>query len=617
MKGGPHVWIIGDEDEAPSVPIPRPSRLAAALQAIPEAIPKTHVHITRSGDARRFLHGDGTAGDWGIGGDSNTWAERLFMPTLLADVAEWSFPRQTTPGGYRVFGWMKTREIAGSDDPRDDRPGFSVWLGSTPDPEGHLASPARDSGGCQYAAEMIWNDAGRQFEFAPVTSRAGYVAVQVDGDRRSVRFGDNEDACTADFTAQNSGVAFLTIPETNTSRFSDIFASGSISGLRVPEFEVPADYAGKDAECTYVDRYGDQHIVVVYLAGRGGEVVPARFACQELAVQLTGAGSDAGRAVGIRLRPAICAPTAPLYAVLGVWDDVSSPPAKLTLSEVNLVEGYAVVDAVSLASTYQMIYAEGPLAEATRVVVNMNTAPVVTTLDDLVQMGAAYAWHSDALVVGSPVSSWTDEIAAEALSSISGKQPDPGVDGDGIPYVGFTATNQDRLGADVLLGNPNEDFTLVLICTFPNNTAGRVLDWSHVVHNTGGYIQINKGNSGGNVGISVSAQLDGSPTTNALSTDVGQTVTASSTVKRIVVLRRKGDTMAMSVDGSTWSEATISGTFGTTNLRLTLGGWWANTIDDYFAWSDVRMHAVLFFPLALSRSQIDGVYAYEKTRMVF
>jgi hypothetical protein len=441
---------------------------------------------------------------------------------------------------------------------------------------------------------------------------------------RSERFGDNQSESTADFTIQASEAGFQSIPETSMVLYSGLFAANGISGLRVPQFNVPAGYEGGDALCPYVDRYGVSKTRTVYLAGKGGTVVNADFVCQELSVQLTSAGSNAGRAVDVRLRSALCTPDAPIHAVVGAWDNALAPNAKLTLTETNLTEGWvAVANGTQFSSTYRLLFARGPIAQSTHVLVSLNAAPVLTTKEDLLLMGATHAWHSDSggLIVGSPVSSWTDEIAGLALTSTSGKQPDPGTDGDGIQYIGFTAANEDRLGATFAC-DPNEDFTFVIVCTFPNNTTGTVLDLAHVVHNTGGNIRVTKSDSGGNVGIAVSAQIDGPAA--GIDGDIGSTVTASSTVKRFVVVQRRGDQMIIgsqdasdSTGGMSWHAANVTGTFGSSNLRLTIGAWWANTIDDYYNWASTRYYAVLFFPKALSRAEVEGLRAYEKARMVF
>lgn len=174
--GGPHIWILGDRTESPIVPIPNPDRLAAILQSIPEAKDKTHVQITQSDSSNRILHNL----DAGLVSGGTLYAERYFWPTLLNNVAEWSLPRESPAGGFRLLGWMKTRTISGSTNPIEDRSGFEIWTGTA-------SSPKSDAdGGKLHVCEMNYFDTGRQFIFDPITSQNGYLEVIKDSDDRKI-----------------------------------------------------------------------------------------------------------------------------------------------------------------------------------------------------------------------------------------------------------------------------------------------------------------------------------------------------------------------------------------------------------------------------------------------
>ena len=173
LPNAPHIWVLSDRTEAPTIGLPSPDRLVAALKVIPECAAKTHVHITQTGDSNRILH------DEGADGAGSIYAERYYFPTVLANAQEWMMPRESPASGLRLLGWMKTRSITGSTNPYDDRTGFEIWTGAN-------TSPKTDSaGGKLHACELTYLDAGRQFVLDPVTSQNGYAQVLRDSDTRS------------------------------------------------------------------------------------------------------------------------------------------------------------------------------------------------------------------------------------------------------------------------------------------------------------------------------------------------------------------------------------------------------------------------------------------------
>jgi hypothetical protein len=172
LPGGPHVWILGDRTEAPTVPICSPDRLARALQEIPAAAAKTHVHITQSGDANRILHNTDFSGSDVTGG--TLYAERYWVPTVLANAADWLMPRKSPAGDLRLLGWMKTRSAS-------DRPGFEVWTGPNTAPRS-----AAGAGGRLHAGEFFYDDIGKRFRVTAHTSQNGYLEVLRDSEDRSV-----------------------------------------------------------------------------------------------------------------------------------------------------------------------------------------------------------------------------------------------------------------------------------------------------------------------------------------------------------------------------------------------------------------------------------------------
>ena len=159
IPGGPHVWVIGDTDD-PEI-LPTRERLRDALQSIPAAKAKAHIHITATGDSNRVLHGDGD------NSAAAQYAERYYFPYLLANAAEWTMPRTSPAAGLRLLGWTKTKR-------------FEIWLGRN-------SSPKTDGtyGGRDHAAEFEYDDTIRKFTVRPVTSLNGYCQTIRDGDNRN------------------------------------------------------------------------------------------------------------------------------------------------------------------------------------------------------------------------------------------------------------------------------------------------------------------------------------------------------------------------------------------------------------------------------------------------
>jgi len=162
IPGGPHVWLFSDYNETEG--LPSITRLKNALQAIPGARAKTHIHITQTGDSNRILHADGA------NGASEQYAERYMFPYVLANAAEWTMPRQSPPGDLQLLGWMKTKL-------------FEIWMGPNTNPKS-----AAGAGGKDHTAVFKYDYDTRKFTIRPITSTNGYVQVICDGDSQSYAF---------------------------------------------------------------------------------------------------------------------------------------------------------------------------------------------------------------------------------------------------------------------------------------------------------------------------------------------------------------------------------------------------------------------------------------------
>lgn len=589
MPGAPHLWLFADNADPAVVPLPDHNALIREIRPVRAASAKLHTHVSQAGNARRWRHGDGTVGEnAGISGADNTWARRYFVPTVLSAVAAkggihtWTFPTESPPEGYRVFGFLRTRTIEGSADQADDRAGMQLWLGASATPRASI------DGGKVHAAEVAWLGGGRQLDVRVVTSRPGHAEAWYGEDARTVQIGAAAAEASTDYTMFNSGASLVTIPETNTSA-TDAFEGNGITGLRVATLTKPASWVGGDAVCVYTDRFGLSRSYRAELDGLdSGEVeVPLPFVCTTLTVQNTSAGSDAGRALAIKLRPvAICA-DAPVHAIQGVWDQATGP---LEIVAQNLTEGWAEV-AGPLTGIVKIGYVTEPLENGTITHIDMSVTPDIPSLSEL---GVTWLVGTDGaagLTGSSPVTAWAPQIGTGTVTSEASNEPATGTDGNGKTYVAFTAASQHRLGVDADLVDLNGDWVMGLVCTLADTNTSRLLDIAHVQHNTGGYTSILKAAGGGGVTLGLTAYYDGPVI--ALDNDVGNnTSTISTTTPRLIVIQRRGDEIQTSLDGSEWDRVgVVTGTFATTNLRLTLGAWYANSIDGYASWSTTRVYS--------------------------
>lgn len=166
MPNGPlGLWVCGDRDEAPTVPITDPDELVTLAGGSPAAAAKVHAFITSTGDAARVLHGAGS-GDVGPNGSGAIASERRWMGTILANAAPWSVP---VAGRMRVLGWTVTRR-------------FEVWTDLS-------ASDCKSAatGGKTHALDLDYDVNGR-FEFNPLTSQNGKIQVKRGLDDRRQAF---------------------------------------------------------------------------------------------------------------------------------------------------------------------------------------------------------------------------------------------------------------------------------------------------------------------------------------------------------------------------------------------------------------------------------------------
>ena len=189
LPGGPHVWILGDvpDDDV----LPTKTRLRDAIQSVPAAKAKLHVHLTTTGDSNRILHSQGP------NGTGSAYAERYFFPYVLEKAAEWTMPTKSPDSDLRLLGWMKTKD-------------FEIWTGNTSNPKS-----AAGAGGKDHAGELKYDNKTRRFRFKPLTTTNGYLQIIREGVSR-----------VKPFTAGQELTVDLNISDTITS-VADIGFTGS------------------------------------------------------------------------------------------------------------------------------------------------------------------------------------------------------------------------------------------------------------------------------------------------------------------------------------------------------------------------------------------------------
>jgi hypothetical protein len=257
MPDGPRLWILGDRTEAPLVPIPAPDPLVTLVAPSPAASSRVHVHITETGDANRILH------DSGVDGAGAVYAERYWVPAVLDGAAEWSFP---IAGKVQVRGWMKSREVVGQADPRDDRYGIEIWTDASA-----ADCKAAATGGALHALELEYDG---HFAFDPVTSQNGKIQILSRSNDRRQAF-----TAGARFTIDLNAAPVITA---GTAGLIELGASHVYSTTE----------AGTVIGGATITAWEDQVGSADFAASGGNEPATATDANGKTAIEFTAANSD-------------------------------------------------------------------------------------------------------------------------------------------------------------------------------------------------------------------------------------------------------------------------------------------------------------------------------------
>lgn len=169
-QNGPHFWLMATSDD-PEI-LPSPERLRDAVQSIPEAKAKAHIHISKLGDPYAVIHGPAADDPNKVKAGNNStaaiYSERFRYPFILKNAASWTMPKISPPLGYRVLGWIKTRHS-------------EIWLGPNANPKSTAGAGGRD-----HAADLTYNEYSNTYKLDLVTSANGYAQVIKGADNRSV-----------------------------------------------------------------------------------------------------------------------------------------------------------------------------------------------------------------------------------------------------------------------------------------------------------------------------------------------------------------------------------------------------------------------------------------------
>ena len=286
-----------------------------------------------------------------------------------------------------------------------------------------------------------------------------------------------------------------------------------------------------------------------------------------------------------------------------------TPRGLLTIEPITSTAGFAEVISGSTARVV-------PLEP--RLVVDLAAPPEINTVADLLVLGIDHAWFSDENVTGGgTITAWDEATGFGAISlAAAANHPASAVDSDGITCVRFTAASSMKLMAAALPFSPRVDYTLIVVYSIPNTTAGQIASFTH--QGTFDTLSLNVASAQDLVYYRNSAYA----VATAGGTGVGGHALSTS-VKHVSALRRVGLNLSESLDLGTESTAAIDpakDTFDTSGTNhFTVGAGLADSGNPAapFEFKSVDVYAILCAPLSLSTSEIAGVVAYTRRRLVY
>lgn len=250
-----------------------------------------------------------------------------------------------------------------------------------------------------------------------------------------------------------------------------------------------------------------------------------------------------------------------------------------------------------------------------RLVVDLAAPPAINTTNDLLILGIDHAWFSDEGVTGSPVDSWEEAPGFGSITlSAAANKPATATDSDGIPTIRFTTAGQTKLMAASLPFSPRTDYTMIVVYSVPDTTAGQLVNLTHQgAYNT---LSLNITDSPQDLVYYRDA------TYNGIAASAGGHP-VSTAVKHVSYVRRVDSNLYEALDLGTENIGAIDpakDTFLTTGTNhMTVGAGLADSGNPAvpFEWKNADIYAILTAPIGLSPAEIAGVVAYARRRFVF
>lgn len=285
-----------------------------------------------------------------------------------------------------------------------------------------------------------------------------------------------------------------------------------------------------------------------------------------------------------------------------------TPRGLLTIEPITSTAGFAEV----LSGVTARVVPLTP-----RLQVDLNAPPEINTIGDLLALGIDHAWFSDENVTGGgTITAWDEATGFGAISlTAAANHPASAVDSDGITCVRFNTAGQTKLSAASLPFSPLVNYTMIVVYSKPGAAAGQIVSLTH--QGTFDTLSLNTTATPASL---VYYRNNAYAVVTAGGTGVGGH-TISTGVKHVSAVRRVGSDLYESLDlGNEDKKAITADTFLMTGTgHLTIGAGLADSGNPAapFEWSNVDVYAILTAPLALSLSEIAGVVAYTRRRMVY
>jgi len=241
--------------------------------------------------------------------------------------------------------------------------------------------------------------------------------------------------------------------------------------------------------------------------------------------------------------------------------------------------------------------------------IDLNVAPTISTLADV---GFTDVFLSDTSVSSS---SWSPALGSKPAFASDGADPATGTDGDGVPYIGFTANANPNIGQRLvmpaMLFDPTKDFTAIVVLSESATTDGYFFEIQH--HGDRSALTLWTSSTTDRLSLTLANASSG------LVGNIGAHVVSTNT-KHVFAFMKRGEDYYESLTGSAWSKsARVAGVFtttdnGTANNKNTtsLACGWAQGAGVFYMHKTCRYYAVAAKQAATSEAALGAAIAWMK-----